>query len=177
VNLREALAKLCEEQAIAEHTHYESTVNKFLCDLWSVSSDEIQEALTTKTGNLWDRIRAISNFLRVEICTETKECTIKFHPCAFPGPYTIDDQGSYIGCPSTFNIAQIRGFGYLAGTGGLHLPPDVAIEIQKATGHMLAQAPALEKALKNLIRVLHEPDIKEVHKALEEAHDVLDACK
>lgn len=71
-----------------------------------------------------------------------------------PGPWEHDGQGIYIFGPKGEMVAQVRGWGYLTGVGGLNLPEDKAVEIQKANGNLLAAAPEMFDALRDAVAAL-----------------------
>ncbi len=51
----------------------------------------------------------------------------------------------------SMTICDIRGWGYLTGTGGMNLSADDAISIQQANANLIAAAPDLLEALKSLV--------------------------
>lgn len=57
------------------------------------------------------------------------------------GPWSHDGRGTFIfGSDEGQMIAEVRGWGYLTGTGGLGLDEDEAVDRQKAIGEFIAQA-------------------------------------
>jgi hypothetical protein len=69
-----------------------------------------------------------------------------------PGPWRGDGHG-YVWARTNAGemlIAQIRGWGHLIGIGGLNLPDEDAVEIQDANRALIAAAPDLLRALKDI---------------------------
>ena len=67
------------------------------------------------------------------------------------GPWAADDFANYIyifeANEPNMMIAQIRGWGYLTGKGGLGLSDGEAYEIQKANARLIATAPEMYELL------------------------------
>lgn len=66
-----------------------------------------------------------------------------------PGPWEASNPWLKV-FAGNMNVADVRGWGHLTGVGGLNLPEDKAIEIQKANALLIAAAPELYAALKTL---------------------------
>jgi hypothetical protein len=84
-------------------------------------------------------------------------------------PFHADAFGSYVLDAEGYVILQIRGWGHLAGVGGLHLSEDEAIGVQKARGEAIAaalNAAAALSAAQRLIGVMRQ-DISEREAYLE----------
>ena len=76
---------------------------------------------------------------------------------AYKKPLRYDIHGQMIFDANDNLVADIRGWGYLTGTGGLNLPEDEALKIQDKFGEDLAnaynKAAEMESILKELVRV------------------------
>ena len=71
------------------------------------------------------------------------------------GPWAADDFANYIyifeANEPNMMIAQIRGWGYLTGKGGLGLSDGEAYEIQKANARLIAAAPEMYEMITKLV--------------------------
>ena len=57
-----------------------------------------------------------------------------------PGPWRVDDYGHYIWSPDTMMVAELRGWGHLAGA-PMKLSHDDACLVQDANAKLIAAAP------------------------------------
>jgi hypothetical protein len=68
-----------------------------------------------------------------------------------PGPWTTDKHATYVFAERHgMMVCEIRGWGYLTGTGGRNLPEPEAEAIQRANQNLIAAAPDLLAALREL---------------------------
>lgn len=58
--------------------------------------------------------------------------------------------GSVLAANDAMMVCDIRGWGYLTGSGGLALPPENAVAIQHANGRLIAAAPVLLATLRDV---------------------------
>lgn len=68
-----------------------------------------------------------------------------------PWSLTADYKSKVFAENGSMTICDIRGWGYLTGVGGLHLPSDAAIEIQNANADLIAAAPELYGTLEKTL--------------------------
>lgn len=79
-----------------------------------------------------------------------------------PGPWKMDAEAFSVWAdtPGDFKIADIRGWGYLTGRGGLNLADEKAEAIQRANGNLIAASPDLYEALKEAIQFVINKDVE-----------------
>jgi hypothetical protein len=92
-----------------------------------------------------------------------------------PGPWEQIIDGDMVGAMNPYghgmmNIADIRGWGHLTGTGACRLSEKDAIAIQEANARLIASAPELLEALKTLVLAVNN----ESSVSMYEAYDI--AC-
>jgi hypothetical protein len=80
-----------------------------------------------------------------------------------PGPWEQIIDGDMVGAMNPYghgmmNIADIRGWGHLTGTGACRLSEKDAIAIQEANARLIASAPELLDVLKDLLYDLDTVD-------------------
>lgn len=72
-----------------------------------------------------------------------------------PAPWRVGFSSFTVEAGS-MKICDIRGWGHLTGTGGLNLPHDKAKEVQDANADLIAAAPELLSALKDIFQMMDE---------------------
>lgn len=72
-----------------------------------------------------------------------------------PGPWKAD-LNPYAATiwAGNMRICDLRGWGYLTGVGGLHLPPEDAANIQDANARLISAAPELLEACRYMHKLL-----------------------
>lgn len=76
-----------------------------------------------------------------------------------PGPWVFDwelSRHEVRACDGQMKIADVRGWGYLTGTGALNLPVDEATAIHEANGRLIATSPDLLDAAQDAASELLE---------------------
>lgn len=70
-----------------------------------------------------------------------------------PGPWQVVDEVAFEvrACGEQMLVADLRGCGYLTGSGGLALSVEHAEKIQRANAHLISAAPDMFAALKGLL--------------------------
>lgn len=65
-----------------------------------------------------------------------------------PGPWEYQNWGGHLFISADharMTVCDLRGWGYLTGSGALALPPETAAAIQDANGRLIAAAPLLKE--------------------------------
>lgn len=75
--------------------------------------------------------------------------------------WKFDEIGASQGCPRVVEldespVADLRGWGHLTGTGGLHLSHEEATEIQNERGRLMARAPGMARRIAALVKLRDE---------------------
>lgn len=76
-------------------------------------------------------------------------------PSFTPAPWQAEMHGqNVLACDQQMMICNVRGWGYLTGTGGLNLPEAEAVKIQDANVRLIAAAPSLYEAVRVALSLL-----------------------